>query len=372
VSLERRLLALFMTVICGAGLAACGSAAGSGGAATRPRIAFLLPDVEATRYDRFDVPLFSDKVQALCPDCEIVHRNAAQLHTTQVFQADEALDLGVQVMVIDPVDGKQAAAIVRKAKAKGVKVISYDRLIEKADVDYYISFDNENIGRLQATTLIQRLRRTGVNSGRIVMLNGSDTDNNALLYNRGARSVFGKTGFKMWPTPDYFTPDWNPALAREFMAKQIPALRLEPEPAGEETQLGFVGVYAANDGIASAAIAAMRAAGIRDLPPVTGQDAELPAVQRILTGDQYMTVQKDYRSEAEGAAELAVQLIHGESPSVKTKLNNGKRDVPSVFVGSTTITRDNLQSGVIDAGWYSLSEVCSDEFIGACAGAGLH
>jgi D-xylose transport system substrate-binding protein len=111
---------------------------------------------------------------------------------------------------------------------------------------------------------------------------------------------------------------------------------------------------------------------VRELPPVTGQDGELPALQRILTGEQYMTIQKDYRTEAEGAAELAVKLVRGQTPSLKTKLSNGKRDVPSVFIGSITITRENLQSEVLDAGWYSLSEVCSDQFIGACAAAGLH
>jgi D-xylose transport system substrate-binding protein len=204
------------------------------------------------------------------------------------------------------------------------------------------------------------------------MLNGADTDNNALLYNRGARSVFDTTEYQTYPKPDYFTPDWNPVRAREFMAGQLTALRTKDQPGGGDPQLGFVGVYAANDGVAGAAISAMQAAGVQKLPPVTGQDAELPAIQRILTGQQYMTIQKDVRAEAERAAELAVKLTRGERPTVKTKISNGKRDVPSLFVGAITITRDNLQAEVIDAGLYSLSEVCSDVYIGACAGAGLH
>jgi D-xylose transport system substrate-binding protein len=365
--LRSRSLAATLSVLCVVVTAACGSS--SDLPTNRPRIAFLMPDIEATRYDRFDVPLFLDKVRALCPACEVISRNAVSLHKTQVFQAEEALDAGAKVVVLDPVDGKAAAEIVRKAKAKKAAVISYDRLVENADIDYYISADNENIGRLQATALVQRLRRAGITSGRIVMINGSQTDNNALQYNKGARSVFDSTGFQTVPKPDFFTPGWQPARARDFMAQQISDLRLAKE--SEPTALGFVGVYAANDGVAAAAIDAMNAAGIRPLPPVTGQDAELPAIRRIVSGEQYMTIQKDYRTEAERAADIAVALLNGKRPQVTARTSEGGRQIPSVFVGAVTLTRENLESAVIDNDIYSFGEICTNDLIGACTDAGL-
>jgi D-xylose transport system substrate-binding protein len=357
-----------LSVLCVVVTAACGSSADR--PTNRPRIAFLMPDIEATRYDRFDVPLFLDKVRALCPACEVISRNAVSLQKTQVFQAEEALDAGAKVVVLDPVDGKAAAEIVRKAKAKKAAVISYDRLVENADVDYYISADNENIGRLQATALVQRLQRSGITSGRIVMINGSQTDNNALQYNKGARSVFDATSFQTVPKPDFFTPGWLPARAKDFMAQQISDLRLAKE-TGEPSPLGFVGVYAANDGVASAAIEAMKAAGIRPLPPVTGQDAELPAIRRIVSGEQYMTIQKDYRTEAERAADIAVALLNGKRPQVTARTSEGGRQIPSVFVGAVTLTRENLESAVIDNDIYSFGEICTNDLIGACTDAGL-
>jgi D-xylose transport system substrate-binding protein len=298
-----------VAVLLGTGACAGDSGAGDG----KKKIAFLLPDVTATRYDRFDVPYFADKVEKLCQECEVIYRNAAQLTGTQEFQAEEALDNGADVLVLDPVDGKAAGSIVKLAKDRDVPVISYDRLIENADVDYYISFDNEKVGKLQASALVQRLQQTGVSSGKIVMINGSKTDNNAIQFNRGARSILDNSGFELTPTPEFFTPEWDPAEAETFMADLLPKLRVA---AGDDkpASLGFVGVYAANDGTAGGAIAAMAAAGVKEFPPVTGQDAEIQAIQRILAGEQYMTVFKSYRPEAERAAEFAVALVNGATP----------------------------------------------------------
>jgi D-xylose transport system substrate-binding protein len=155
--------------------------------------------------------------------------------------------------------------MVQKAKAQNVPVISYDRLILNADVDYYISFDNEKVGQLQGTALVDRLKGDG-KSGSIVMINGAPTDNNAKLFKQGAHSVIDSSGFKV--AKEYDTPDWSPDKAQTEMEQAITAVG----------KTGFVGVYAANDGTAGGAIAAMKGQGIKPIPPVTGQDAELAAV----------------------------------------------------------------------------------------------
>jgi len=356
----------------GAAGCAAGSEANDGGA--KKKIAFLLPDVQATRYDRFDVPYFADKVEKLCRECEVIYRNAAQLAKTQEFQAEEALENGADVLVLDPVDAQAASAIVRNAKQKSVPVISYDRLIENADIDYYISFDNEKVGKLQATALVQRLRQTGVTTGKIVMINGSDSDNNAKLFNKGAHSIFDQSGFALTPKTDFFTPDWDPVKAQAFMADHLVKLR-KPGSSDKDKQtaetIGFVGVYAANDGTAGGAITAMTAARINPLPPVTGQDAELPAIQRIIAGEQYMTVYKTYRPEAERAAEFAVALVNGEQPKAPDRVNNGQKDVPSLLLEPTIVTLENLKRAVVDSGLYTTEELCVAQYADSCRAAGL-
>ncbi len=347
------------------GTAGCGDGSTGNSNDGRKKIAFLMPDVSATRYDRFDVPYFAKKVESLCGDCEIIYRNAAQLVKTQAFQAEEALENGADVLVLDPVDAKAGASIVKTAKAKGVPVISYDRLVE-GDPDYYISFDNEKVGKLQATALVQKLRESGTTTGKIVMINGADTDNNAKLFNKGAHSILDHSGFKITPEDkDYFTPDWEPPRAQEFMSEQIRTLGKPGDP-------GFVGVYAANDGTAGGAIAAMTAAGLKPIPPITGQDAELPAVQRILTGEQYMTIFKDILPEAERAAEFAVALVNGETPKAPNKVNNGTKDVPSVLLEPTIVTIANFKATVIDSKLYTVEEVCTPQFASACRTVGLN
>src|SRR6266508_2546352 len=280
-------------------VAACGTTDDDGGGASSEggakKIALLLPETKTTRYEAEDRPAFEAKVKALCSDCEIIYSNADQDAAKQQNQADAALTNGAKVMVLDPVDSASAASIVSKAKAKGVPVISYDRLITNADVDYYISFDNEKVGKLQGQALVDKLKADG-KSGQIVMINGAPTDNNAKLFKEGAHSVIDSSGVKV--AKEYDTPDWSPNKAQDEMEQAITAVG----------KGNFVGVYAANDGTAGGAIAAMKGQGISPLPPVTGQDAELAAIQRILAGEQFMTVYKASKPEAEQAAELAVNL----------------------------------------------------------------
>ncbi len=179
---SRRLaVAVSAALLVAFGVAACESG-GSQSGASGGKIALLLPESQTTRYEQHDRPLFEAKVKELCPDCEVIYSNAQQDQSRQQQQAEAALNNGAQVLVLDPVDGAAAATIVSLAKSKNVPVISYDRLIQNAPVDYYISFDNERVGQLQGESLVNRLKETGKTSGDIVMINGSPTDPNAASF----------------------------------------------------------------------------------------------------------------------------------------------------------------------------------------------
>ena len=360
----RRSVAVAAAVALAFGAAACESSdsASSGDSGGKKKIALLLPESQTTRYESFDRPLFEKKVKALCSDCEIIYSNASQEEAKQQQQVDAAIANGANVIVLDPVNGETAGTLVAKAKAKKIPVVAYDRLIAKSDVDYYISFDNEKVGELQAQSLVDKLKKDGKTSGKIVMINGSPTDNNAKLFNQGAHKILDASGFEVVPKPDFFTPEWKPENAQTFMNGQITTLG----------KTGFVGVYAANDGTGGGAIAAMRTAGIKPLPPVTGQDAELAAIQRIVSGEQYMTVYKPYAPEAEGAAEMAVKLANGESVDNATaKVNNGQKDVASVLLPTVAVTLENLKDTVIKDGLWKVEEICTAEYKAACTAAGI-
>ncbi|MCU1445445.1 sugar ABC transporter substrate-binding protein [Cryobacterium sp.] len=351
------LLAIVPLATVGA-LAAC-SPAGSGsdstdggGSADAIKIGLLLPETKTARYEAFDRPLFEDKLTSL-GDYDIVYANADQDASKQQQQAESALTEGVKVLVLDPVDGAAAASIAEAAAAQDVPVISYDRLIKSDKVDYYISFDNEQVGVLQGTALVDKLQADGTTTG-IIMINGSPTDANAADFKKGAHSVIDPSGIPV--LAEYDTPDWSPDKAQEWAAGQV-------------TQFGteISGVYAANDGTAGGAVAAMKAAGTDPWPPVTGQDAELAGIQRIVAGDQFMTVYKAIKLEAELAAEVADQLAQGETPEPDTTF----QDIPSTLLTPVVVTIDNIQETVIDDGFYTVDQICTDTYADACAAAGL-
>lgn len=340
---------------------ACGTSSGGGGGGTTSakKIALLLPETKTARYESKDRPLFEAKVKALCSDCQIIYNNANQDASAQQSQAEAALTNGAKVLVLDAVDGAAAAAIANKAKQSNVPVVSYDRLIlNTPNVNYYISFDNQAVGKLQGTSLLQALG--GKTNPSIVMINGAPTDNNAKLFKQGAHSVLdGKVNV----AKEYDTPDWSPDQAQNEMTQALTALANKLD-----------GVYAANDGTGGGAIAAMKSAGLKPLPPVTGQDAELAAIQRILIGEQYMTVYKAIAPEAEGAAELAVNLVNGTtvpSSKINGKTNNGNTDVPSVLLTPVAVTKDTIKTTVVADKFWTAADICTAQYASACTAAGI-
>ena len=353
------------------GLAACGggggdntstsgTSGGSGGGASGT-VALLLPENKTARYEAEDRPLFTRALRRYCPNCKLIYSNAQQDAAKQQSQAEAAITNGAKVLVLDPVDSKAAAAIVTRAKQSDIGVVSYDRLVENAAVDYYISFDNRTVGELQARTLVDKLRSSGAR-GSLVMINGAPTDPNAAQFKAGAHSVLDGSGYRV--AKEYDTPDWSPDRAQTEMDQAISALG----------KSGFVGVYAANDGTAGGAIASMRSNGVDPATrPTTGQDAELAGIQRIVIGDQYMTVFKAYTPEATQAAQLAVALLNGDTSSnlVNRQLDNGKKSVASVILTPVAVTQRNIRDTVVRDGLYTVQQICTSAYAAACRRIGL-
>jgi D-xylose transport system substrate-binding protein len=344
------------------GLAACGGDDDDGGGGGG-MISYLLPESKTARYETQDRPLFEAKVEDLCSDCEILYSNADQDTSKQQQQVEAAVTEGVDVMVLDPVDSAAAAGLVSRAKQADIPVISYDRLILDADLDYYVSFDSVEVGRQQGEALSEKLAEEKSPEGPIVQINGAPTDNNAKLFKQGSTEIFDQEGVEI--AKEYDTPDWSPDEAQLEMEQAITA----------EGENGFAGVYAANDGTAGGAIAAMKSAGINPADkPTTGQDAELAAIQRILAGEQYMTVYKPIKPLAESAAELAVALAQGEDPPeglVNGEEDNGQEQVPTVFLETIPVFQDNIEDTIIKDDFWSVDEICTKAYAQDCKEAGL-
>ena len=339
--------------------AGCGDNGGGGGSGT---IALLLPENHTPRYESRDRPEFEAKVKDLCSDCKLLYSNATQDAAKQQSQAEAALTQGADVLVLDAVDAGSAGAIVKKAKAQDVPVVSYDRLVTNSDVDYYVSFDNVNVGKLQGETLIKGLKEQNKPTGPVVMMAGDPADNNAKLFKQGANEALKAGGVKI--AKSYDTPGWSADKAQNQMQQAITALG----------NGGFAGVLAANDDLGGGTIAAMKSAGIKpDTRPTTGQDATVAGLQRILTGEQFMTVWKAIAPQAGAAAQIAVALAKGDdvpSDLINEQVDNGQKKVPSVILTPKAIIQTNVND-VIKGGDAKASDVCKGSFKSACDKAGI-
>lgn len=348
--------------------AACGQSETGGGAtasaapskAEEPKtIALFLPESKTTRYEAFDRPLFEAKVKELCATCEILYSNADQDAAKQQQQVEAALTQGADVLVLDAVDAGAVAPLVNQAKQKKIPVIAYDRLISGIDYEYYVSFNNVRVGEMQGQALLDALTAKGTaDKGEIVMIHGAPTDPSSADYKKGAKNILDG---KVKVGREFDTPDWSPDKAQQQMEQAITALGRDK----------IVGVLSANDGMAGGAIAAMKRAGYKEIPPITGQDAELAAVQRILTGEQHMTIYLDIRSEAEKAAELAVALTKGEKPAAPATSNNGTADIPAFLLDPIAVTADKIKDTIVKDKFYKVEDICIPEVKEACVKAGI-
>ena len=325
------------------------------GAAAAQTVGFLMPDQASTRYEERDFPGFRDAMAELNPNVNVIYQNANGDAQLQQQQFNSLISQGAEVIVLDPVDSSAAASLVNQAQAQDVRVVAYDRPIPDVAADYYVSFDNEGIGRAIAQSLVDHLQAEGVEEGSgVLQVNGSPTDAAAGLIRDGIDSALDNSAYET--LAEFDTPAWAPPEAQQWVAGQIQ--RFGPE---------IVGVVAANDGTAGGAIAAFNAAGVDPIPPVTGNDATVAALQRIIAGTQYNTISKPSEIVAEAAAEVTNTFLQGETPEAETTLY----DTPSRLFVPEVVTQENIKEIIFDGGINTVEEVCTDEFMPACQDLGI-
>jgi len=229
-----------------------GGTAASAATVSNATVAFLMPDQSSTRYEEHDAPGFMAEMKKLCPSCKVIYQNANGDASRQQQQFNSAVSQGAKAIVLDPVDSAAATSLVKQAQGQGIKVIAYDRPIPSTPADYYVSFNNEEIGRSIAKSLVDHLKATKVSASDTGLLevNGSPTDAAAGLIKKGIHAGLAEGGYAT--LAEYDTPEWAPPKAQQWVAGQISRF-------GKK----IVGVVAANDGTAGGAIAAFKAAGVR-------------------------------------------------------------------------------------------------------------
>ncbi|MFH8931831.1 sugar ABC transporter substrate-binding protein [Streptomyces pristinaespiralis] len=323
-------------------------------------VGLLLPENQAARYEQFDKPVIEERIARLTNSKgKVLYANAKHDAGLQTQQLESMIDEQVDVLIVDAVDAKAIAGAIEKADEAGIPVVAFDRLAE-GPIDGYVSFDNEQVGHIQGKALLEALG-DDARSGKVVMMNGALTDPNAAMFKKGAHTELdGKVEIGL----EYDTKDWKPENAKANMDAAIATL-------GKDA---ITGVYSANDGMAGGIISALKGAGLTDLPPVTGQDAELAAVQRIVAGDQYMTVYKQYAPEAAAAAEMAILLARNMSlgAAAHTDIDTPtEKSVPTVRIPVIALTKENIKETVVADGLYTVEQICVPEFTDACAELGL-
>ncbi|WP_128374820.1 sugar ABC transporter substrate-binding protein [Streptomyces cavernae] len=357
-TLRRSALAAVCAGLLAVTLAGCqeDGAAGGGNGIT---VGLLMPNRGTPRWEASDRPLIEKRVKELCDDCSFVYANAENDVTSQQRQMTSMITKGVEVLILTATDPKALRSSVQAADNAGVPVVAYDRLAE-GPISGFVSFDGAQVGRLQGEALLRAMGEQA-HDGQIVMMNGDPTSPNAAWFADGARSVLQgqvKIG------KSYETPGWRAANAHANMSAAISAL-------GPDR---IDGVLAANDTIAAGVISSLKSARITPLPPVTGQDAELDAVRRIVRGEQYMTVYKPFETEADAAAAMAIALGRGEGLdgiATTTYDSPTTEDVPAVLLTPVAVTVDNIRRTLVDEGVYTIDEICVPRLRSACDEAGL-
>ncbi|HET7385188.1 MAG TPA: substrate-binding domain-containing protein [Nocardioidaceae bacterium] len=345
-----------------------GQASGGGGASSSGlKVAVLLPDTQSSaRYVTQDAPDFKAffESQGMTEGKDFTVENAkgdpAQMRT----QADQAIQQGATVLVIDGIDSGSAAAIEKSAQSKGVATIDYDRLTLNGSASYYVSFDNVEVGKMQGQGLVDCIKNWNVKNPNVLEVQGAPTDNNGTLFAKGSDSVLDplyKNG-TYTKVGEQRIDKWDPNNARTYFEQQYQA------------HSDINAVLVANDDMANGVITAMKAKNIPPKTiPTTGQDATVGGLQNILAGYQCMTVYKPIKSEAEAAGKLALALVNGEKnpPGVNGKVNNGQTDVPSVLLKPIAVTTDNMADTVVKDGFVKVSDLCKGSYASKCKAAGI-
>src|SRR6476620_3616882 len=345
------------------GVAACGSddspstSGGGGGAATstpaaKAKVGVILPDAASSaRWETADRKYLSEAFEAAGVESDIQNANGDKAKFATI--ADQMLNSGASVLLIVNLDSPSAAAVIAKAKQQGVPVIDYDRLTLGGGASYYVSFDNVAVGTAQGEGLVKCMKANGNDNGPVALLNGSPTDNNATLFKQGYEKAIKDAGYTI--AADQSVPDWDNTKAGTIFEQMY-----------TKANGKFVGVDSANDGLGGAVVSVLKRNGENGKVPVTGQDATDEGLQRVLTGDQCMTVYKAIKKEADAAAALAISLAKGDTAGADSQATGTvddtetKQKVKSVLLDPQAIFKDNVKDVVAD-GFTTADKLCTSE-----------
>ncbi|GAA1601426.1 sugar ABC transporter substrate-binding protein [Actinoplanes couchii] len=339
------------------GIAACTGEKAEKVTAPATKVGVILPDIRSSvRWATADSKYLAEAFEAA--GVEAVIQNAEGDTTRFTTIADGMIASGVKVLIIANLDSGSGKAVLEKAKAAGIATIDYDRLTVGGGADYYVSFDNTEVGRLQAQGLVDCLAQRKVSTPVVSYLNGPSTDNNSLLlregYDRVLQPKFDSGEYLKGPDQD--VPDWDSAQGGTIFEQQLTQDR------------DIAGVLAANDGLGNAVIQVLRKNKLNGTVPVTGQDATILGLQNILVGDQCMTVHKPAREEAGAAAGLAIALVKGE-PVAPTEAVAGT-GTKAILLTPRAITAAQVKD-VVTEGYATREELCSAAYADACAAVGI-
>ncbi|MCW4631469.1 MULTISPECIES: D-xylose ABC transporter substrate-binding protein [Marinomonas] len=304
------------------------------------KIGLLMSDLRLERWQK-DRDLFTQAAESM--GAEVYTQSANGDVTTQISQIENMISRGVDVLVIVPENGEVLGNVLAEAKAEGIKVLAYDRLIKFADIDLYVSFDNIRVGEMQAEALLG-LKPTG----NYFLMGGSPTDNNAKMFRQGQMNVLQPAidAKKINVVGDQWAMGWSAEAALNIMENGLTANANKIDA-----------VVASNDSTAGGAIQALAAQGLSGKVVISGQDADLAAVRRIVAGTQTMTVYKPISNLAKTSAEMAVKLARGENIQSNGSVNNGTKEVNAVLLAPISVTKANLDATVIADGFHSRNDV---------------
>ncbi|EPO1786733.1 D-xylose ABC transporter substrate-binding protein [Cronobacter turicensis] len=310
------------------------------GIAKDVKIGMAIDDLRLERWQK-DRDIFVSKAESL--GAKVFVQSANGNEEMQMSQIENMINRGVDVLVIIPYNGQVLSNVVAEAKREGIKVLAYDRMINNADIDFYISFDNEKVGEIQAQSLVDK-----VPQGNYFLMGGSPVDNNARLFRDGQMKVlkpFVDSG-KIKVVGDQWVDGWLPENALKIMENALTANNNKIDA-----------VVASNDATAGGAIQALSAQGLAGKVAISGQDADLAGIKRIMAGTQTMTVYKPITQLANTAAEVAVELGNDKQPKSDATLNNGLKEVPSRLLTPIKVDKSNIESTVIKDGFHKKSDL---------------
>lgn len=303
------------------------------------KIGFSLDSLVVERW-QYDRDIFLAKAKEL--GAETIVQNASGDSDEQINQIKFLIDQNVDVLVIVPNDSEALTSVVGVAKKKGIKVISYDRLIKNANTDLYVCFDNEKVGKLMGQAIVKK-----VPHGNYVIVNGNDRDNNAVLFNAGYKKVLQpyihSGDIKI--VKEVWARGWNEEIAYKCVEGVI------------ASGVKIDAIIAGNDRLAEAAIQILAEHRLAGKVAVVGGDASLAGCQRIAEGSQLMTVYKPINALAQNAAEAAVKMAKGEKVTTTKIMNDGTYDIPIIMEPSMAVDNSNMVETIVNSNFHRLEDI---------------